>query len=83
MRADRDLLAVAVRYSDAYVDGELTIRACADLGLITEARTFTLPVLLGTGIRLFPDGIPQNQSWPLVDVSRFPCGTVLSRYTPG
>lgn len=80
--ADPD--AVAARHPDAFVDGGAeTIRQFIDRGLIAEMRLFTLPILLGAGIRLFAPGAPARQAWRLEATRSFPCGTVETRYRWG
>lgn len=73
--------AVAREFPTAYVDGGgETIRMFLERGHLTEARLFTLPILLGRGVRLFPDGAPSSRRWALVESRAFPCGTVLHHY---
>lgn len=76
-----DIAAVAAKYPDAYVDGGVTIRQSVDLDLVREARIFTLPLLLGSGSRLFPDAEHSLRTWTLVELKQFPCGTSMSHYT--
>lgn len=79
--AATDPAAVARRYPNAYLDGGgETIRAFLEAGLISEARIFTLPILLGRGVRLFPSGTTTIRRWKLLDVKTYPCGTVCHRY---
>lgn len=50
-------------------------------GLVDEYRLWIAPVLLGTGKRLFEDGVPP-QKLSLVATRRTPKGIVLSTYRP-
>jgi len=63
----------------AYVDGAAVIRSFLAAGLIDDLTLSTIPIVLGRGIRLFGDDLPEC---PLVlDESRsFPKGLVQSRY---
>jgi len=63
----------------AYVDGAAVIRSFLAAGLIDDLTLSTIPIVLGRGIRLFGDDLPER---PLVlEESRsFPKGLVQSRY---
>jgi dihydrofolate reductase len=78
--ARTDLSGIATDYPDAYIDGGETIRQALDADLVSEARIFTLPVLIGDGIRLFEKGVTRAQKWALEEAKSYPCGTVLHRY---
>lgn len=81
VRAETDPDAVAAAHPDAWIDGGgRTVRAFAGRGHLTGARIFTLPVLLGRGVRLFPDGAPGPGRWTLEEVRAHPCGTVEARW---
>ncbi len=82
--AATDAGAVARRFPQAFIDGGAqTIRGFLDLGLVTEARIFTLPIRIGAGVRLFAAGPTLAENWRLVGVRAFPCGTVGSHYRLG
>ena len=69
---------------NAFVDGGgRTIRAMCERDLVREARIFTLPILLGDGVRLFPPGTPRTKAWPLEHSRTYPCGTVMHHYRVG
>ncbi len=79
-----DANAVAAEYPQAFVDGGgETIRHFMERGLIKEARIFTLPITLGRGVRLFPEGQAELHSWKLQNVKAFPCGTIGAHYMRG
>jgi dihydrofolate reductase len=47
---------------DIYVSGSVTlVRAMLDDGLVDRLELFMYPVVLGTGLRLFPDGTPDRR----------------------
>jgi len=72
---------VAARHPDAYVDGGgHTIRRFLETGHLREARIFILPILLGRGVRLFPEGDAIDGRLELVTVRSFPCGTAELHY---
>ena len=48
--------------------------------LIREARIFTLPILLGAGAPLFPEGVTGFERWALLGSKAYPCGTVENHY---
>jgi dihydrofolate reductase len=84
VRTSRDPQAVFDRYPNAFVDGgAATISQFLDLGLIREATIFTLPVRLGSGVRLFPMTQRSLDRWSLQYVKQFPCGTVGMTYAIG
>lgn len=71
-------------FGNAYVDGGgQIIRLLCNRGAIREAHIFTLPLLLGNGIRLFPSSEPQLQPWRLIDSHSYSCGTVRHHYRIG
>lgn len=72
---------VAARHPDAFIDGGAgTIAQFLSRGLIREMRLFTLPILLGAGVRLFATDNAVPARWRLEEVRSFPCGTVETRY---
>jgi len=50
-------------------------------GLIDEYRLMIFPVVLGSGMRLFPDG-SEKKTLQLVESKPFPSGVVLLTYQP-
>jgi dihydrofolate reductase len=72
--------AIAERFPDAWiVGGGRTIASFLEAGLVREARLFTVPVLLGRGVRLFPDQTP-GQGLGLVAVRGHPSGVVETTF---
>lgn len=72
---------VAARHPDAFIDGGAeTIAQFLSRGHVREMRLFTLPILLGAGVRLFAAAAPVPARWRLEEVRSFPCGTVETRY---
>ena len=80
VRTSESIEVAAKMYPNAYVDGGHVIAQCLARELIREARIFTLPILLGAGIPLFPEGVAKAQSWTLTGSKSHPCGTVESHY---
>jgi len=83
VRASEDIAAVLAEFPNSYVDGGHIISQFLSRGAISEARIFTLPILLGAGIRLFADGTTGFENWQLADSRTFPCGTVETHYLVG
>lgn len=83
MRASENLEVVQAEFPNAYVDGGFIINQFLARGAIDEARIFTLPILLGCGIRLFPEGASGLERWRLIGSKSYPCGTVENRYAIG
>lgn len=81
VRVSESIEKAAELYPNAYVDGGHVISQFLARNLIREARIFTLPVILGGGVPLFPEGVSGFQRWNLVGSKSFPCGTVENRYT--
>ena len=50
-------------------------------GLIDEYRLMIFPVVLGSGMRLFPDG-SEKKALKLVESKMFPSGVVVLTYQP-
>ena len=80
VRTSESIEVAAKLHPNAYVDGGHVIAQCLVRGLIREAQIFTLPILLGAGIPLFPEGVTTAQSWTLTGSKSYPCGTVENRY---
>ncbi len=80
VRTSESIEIAAEMHPNAYVDGGHVIAQCLVRGLIREARIFTLPILLGAGIPLFPEGVTTAQSWTLIGSKSHPCGTVENHY---
>jgi dihydrofolate reductase len=55
------------------------IRALLQACLLDELIVFLAPVMLGGGLRFFPDGLPASD-WRLINVATFPTGDVVLRY---
>ncbi len=83
IRASEDIATVQAEFPDAYVDGGFIINQFLARGAIREARIFTLPILLGTGIRLFPEGVSGVERWQLLGSKAYPCGTVENHFAIG
>lgn len=62
-----------------YVDGGEVIRSFLRAGLIDELTLSVLPIVLGDGIPLFADGLPE-QRLSLEATTPFPSGLVQLRY---
>jgi dihydrofolate reductase len=76
-----DPVRIAARWPEAFVDGGA--QAIAEflwLGAVRRATIFTLPVRIGRGVRLFPQGSPFTTKWEMVESRTFPCGTVSNEY---
>lgn len=80
VRTSESIEVAAKLYPNAYVDGGHVIAQCLARDLVREARIFTLPILLGTGIPLFPEGPQTNSRWTLIKAKSYPCGTVENHY---
>lgn len=72
---------VAAKHPDAFIDGGgETIRGFLEIGAVAEARIFTLPIIIGAGARLFPDGRYPTSAWSLMETRRFENGVFEARY---
>jgi len=80
VRTSESIEVAAKLYPNAYVDGGHVIAQCLARDLVREARIFTLPILLGAGIPLFPEGPQTNSRWTLIKAKSYPCGTVENHY---
>jgi dihydrofolate reductase len=64
---------------DIYVDGSsVLVHALAKYGLIDEYSLLVYPLALGSGKKLFPEGLRQNLK--LTETRQFPTGVNLQRY---
>ena len=64
---------------DIYVDGSsVLVHTLAQHDLIDEYSLLVYPIVLGSGKRLFPDGLRVNLE--LIESRPFPTGVVLMRY---
>lgn len=80
VRTSESIEKAAELHPNAHVDGGHVIAQCLMRGLIREAQILTLPILLGAGIPLFPEGVTTLQSWALAGSKSHPCGTVENHY---
>jgi dihydrofolate reductase len=62
-----------------YVDGGAVVRAFLDAGLIDDLTLSVIPVVLGSGIALFGDGLRERRL-VLEGSTSFPSGLVQLRY---
>ena len=66
---------------DIYVDGSsVLVHTLAAADLVDEYSFLVYPLVLGSGKRIFPDGLRVNLQ--LVESKPFPSGVVLLRYQP-
>ena len=65
-----------------YVDGGAVIRQCLAAGMVDELIVSVVPVVLGEGIRLFGDELPER-TLRLVSSESWASGLVQLRYTVG
>lgn len=66
---------------DIYVDGSsVLVHALAQSGLVDEYNLLVFPIVLGSGKRVFPDGLYTGLK--LVESKVFPSGVILLRYQP-
>ena len=64
-----------------YVDGSsVLVHTLAQHNLVDEYSLLVYPLVLGSGKRLFPDGLRVNLK--LIDTKTFPTGVTLMRYQP-
>ncbi len=69
----------AAGHHHLYIDGGRTIQGFLRAGLITDLTITVIPMLLGSGIRLFGD-LPADTDLRLVSSKAFPFGFVQSHY---
>ena len=64
-----------------YVDGSsVLVHTLAQHDLVDEYSLLVYPVVLGSGKRVFPDGVRVNLKF--IEAQPFPSGVVLMRYQP-
>ena len=80
VRTSESIEVAAELLPNSYVDGGHVISQFLARDLIREAQIFTLPILLGAGIPLFPEGVTTFNRWTLVGSKSYPCGTVENHY---
>lgn len=84
-RGSAEELAAALRAGGArrvYVDGGVTIRGFLAAGLIDDLTVSVIPVLLGAGIPLFGEGVPETRL-TLQGSRAYESGLVQLRYGVG
>jgi dihydrofolate reductase len=64
-----------------YVDGGSVIRQFLAEKLLTDLTVSILPIMIGSGVRLFGD-LPSDVKLTLVDSQSFPSGLVQLEYVP-
>jgi dihydrofolate reductase len=69
----------AAGHRHLYIDGGRTIQGFLRAGLITELTITVIPMLLGSGLRLFGD-LPADTELCLLSSKAFPFGFVQSHY---
>jgi dihydrofolate reductase len=62
-----------------HLDGGVAIRQGLDEDVIDDVTISTVPVVIGTGRRLF-GGRPQTETWTLASARSFPGGLVQAHY---
>jgi len=66
---------------DIYVDGSsVLVHTLAEANLVDEYSLLVFPIVLGSGKRVFPDGLYSGLK--LVETKSFPTGVILLRYQP-
>lgn len=63
-----------------YLDGGEVVRQALQADLVDELVLSWVPVVLGSGVRLFADGLPASR-WRLVRSRSFPSGMVQASYS--
>ncbi len=66
-----------------YVDGGQTIRTALEAGLISDITLSIIPILLGSGIKLFDEmpGFKDHKKLNLIKSEQFPSGLVQISYS--
>jgi dihydrofolate reductase len=63
------------------VDGSsVLVHTLAEANLVDEYSLLVFPIVLGSGKRVFPDGLYSGLK--LVETKSFPTGVILLRYQP-
>ncbi len=57
------------------------VHALIERDLVDELRLMVFPVILGSGIKVFPES-PEKKAWALAETQAFPSGVQVSTYTP-
>ena len=57
------------------------VHALIESDLVDELRLMVFPVILGSGIKVFPESA-DKKTWELADTQAFPSGVQVSTYTP-
>ena len=66
---------------DIYVDGSsVLVHTLAEANLVDEYSLLVFPIVLGSGKRVFPDGLYTDLK--LIETKSFPTGVILLRYQP-
>lgn len=75
-----DLAELVQRYEGrAYIDGGEVVRSFLRAGLVDDLTLSVIPVILGSGIPLFEQGLPEV-SLAVEESRAFPSGLVQTRY---
>jgi dihydrofolate reductase len=61
------------------IGGGILIKSLYNAGLIDEMLIFIMPVIIGKGIDLFPEGLTENNA-KLIDSETYPTGVVRLHY---
>jgi dihydrofolate reductase len=68
---------------DILVAGSRTlVHALLEHGLVDELRLMIFPVILGSGGRVFPDGLEEKTELTFADTRVFPSGVAVLTYRP-
>ena len=62
-----------------YLDGGNAVRQGLEAGVVDDLTISTLPIILGSGIKLFERGLPQSR-WTLISSRSFDSGLVQATY---
>ena len=80
VRVSENIDVAAELFPNSYVDGGHVIAQFLARSLIREARIFTLPILLGAGIPLFPEGAASENFWTRSESKCYSCGSEENEY---